>query len=233
MLRWGLSFAAACAVALALFVLMLGMVTPKQASEPEAPLRIADYVPFADSRDTPSRSRQPAPERPQPPTPQPPTPAPPQQALAAPSLPTLEVSLPTLDGNISLASAPAPSLAGLSAAPAAPAAAPAAAAGGEAGPSGPPAQDSEVVPLNQVIPEYPRHALQRGIEGHVKLLFTITRDGRVENIRIAEAKPRNVFEREARRAAARWRFAPRTENGLAVEREAVKTLYFRLQQGGR
>ena len=59
MLRWGLSFAAACAVALALFVLMLGMVTPKQASEPEAPLRIADYVPFADSRDTPSRSRQP------------------------------------------------------------------------------------------------------------------------------------------------------------------------------
>lgn len=231
MLRWGLSFAAACAVALALFALMLGMVTPRQPSEPEAPLRIADYVPFAERSDTPSRSRQPAPERPQPPTPQPPTPATPQPVAAAPSLPTLEVSLPTLDSNISLASAPAPSLAGLSAAPSAAAAAPAASSA--AGPSGPPAQDSEVVPLNQVIPEYPRHALQRGIEGHVKLLFTITRDGRVENIRIAEAKPRNVFEREARRAAARWRFAPRTENGLATEREAVKTLYFRLQPGGR
>ncbi len=231
MLRWGLSFAAACAVALALFALMLGMVTPRQPSEPEAPLRIADYVPFAERSDTPSRSRQPAPERPQPPTPQPPTPATPQPVAAAPSLPTLEVSLPTLDSNISLASAPAPSLAGLSAAPSAAAAAPAASSA--AGPSGPPAQDSEVVPLNQVIPEYPRHALQRGIEGHVKLLFTITRDGRVENIRIAEARPRNVFEREARRAAARWRFAPRTENGLAVEREAVKTLYFRLQSGGR
>lgn len=231
MLRWGLSFAAACAVALALFALMLGMVTPRQPSEPEAPLRIADYVPFAERSDTPSRSRQPAPERPQPPTPQPPTPATPQPVAAAPSLPTLEVSLPTLDSNISLASVPAPSLAGLSAAPSAAAAAPAASSA--AGPSGPPAQDSEVVPLNQVIPEYPRHALQRGIEGHVKLLFTITRDGRVENIRIAEAKPRNVFEREARRAAARWRFAPRTENGLATEREAVKTLYFRLQPGGR
>lgn len=231
MLRWGLSFAAACAVALALFALMLGMVTPRQPSEPEAPLRIADYVPFAERSDTPSRSRQPAPERPQPPTPQPPTPATPQPVAAAPSLPTLEVSLPTLDSNISLASAPAPSLAGLSAAPSAAAAAPAASSA--AGPSGPPAQDSEVVPLNQVIPEYPRHALQRGIEGHVRLLFTITRDGRVENIRIAEARPRNVFEREARRAAARWRFAPRTENGLATEREAVKTLYFRLQPGGR
>lgn len=231
MLRWGLSFAAACAVALALFALMLGMITPRQPSEPEAPLRIADYVPFAERSDTPSRSRQPAPERPQPPTPQPPTPATPQPVAAAPSLPTLEVSLPTLDSNISLASAPAPSLAGLSAAPSAAAAAPAASSA--AGPSGPPAQDSEVVPLNQVIPEYPRHALQRGIEGHVRLLFTITRDGRVENIRIAEARPRNVFEREARRAAARWRFAPRTENGLATEREAVKTLYFRLQPGGR
>ena len=36
-------------------------------------------------------------------------------------------------------------------------------------------------------------------------------------------------DREARRAAARWRFAPRTENGAPVSREAVKTLHFRLQ----
>jgi protein TonB len=51
----------------------------------------------------------------------------------------------------------------------------------------------------------------------------------VENIRVLEASPRNVFDREARRAAARWRFAPRTENGAPVSREAVKTLHFRLQ----
>lgn len=88
------------------------------------------------------------------------------------------------------------------------------------------------MPLNDVSPEYPRHALQRGIEGHVKLAFTINRAGAVENIRVLESSPHNVFEREARRAAVRWRFAPRTENGLAVAREAVKTLYFRLE-GGR
>ena len=51
----------------------------------------------------------------------------------------------------------------------------------------------------------------------------------MENIRVLEASPRNVFDREARRAAARWRFAPRTENGAPVSREAVKTLHFRLQ----
>jgi periplasmic protein TonB len=90
--------------------------------------------------------------------------------------------------------------------------------------------ESEVMPLNDVRPEYPRYALQRGIEGFVKLAFTINRSGNVENIRVLEANPRNVFEREARRAASRWRFAPRTEGGLAVDREAVKTLYFRLER---
>ena len=60
------------------------------------------------------------------------------------------------------------------------------------------------MPLNDVRPEYPRYALQRGIQGHVKLAFTITRAGKVENVRVLEAEPANVFEREARRAAVRW-----------------------------
>ena len=61
------------------------------------------------------------------------------------------------------------------------------------------------------------------------LAFTITPDGRVDNLRVTSAKPKGVFEREARRAAGRWRFAPRRENGQPVAREATKTLYFRLE----
>ncbi|HAQ88697.1 MAG TPA: energy transducer TonB, partial [Pseudomonas sp.] len=119
-------------------------------------------------------------------------------------------------------------LAGLTAAsaPAAPPAPAAPSADETAGQSGP---EQEVMPLNDVRPEYPYRARQRGIEGHIKLAFTITAAGKVENIRVLEASPSNVFDREARRAAARWRFAPRTENGSAVSREAVKTLHFRLQ----
>lgn len=86
-----------------------------------------------------------------------------------------------------------------------------------------------MVPLNDIRPEYPQRALARRIEGHIKLAFTITPKGTVENVRVVEASPPNVFDREARRAAVRWRFAPRTENGLAVAREAVKTLHFRLE----
>lgn len=248
MLRWAGSLLAAFAVALALFVLMMSMVAPRQARQAEEPLRIAEYVAIPSDSPLNSRSRAVAPERPQPPTPEPPSPQPLTLSAAMPSLPSLAIELPDLASDISLAPAPTPSLRGLSAAASAPAPTPAAATAASAttaaasaspaqGDPGPPAaagrEDSEVVPLNNIIPEYPRQARQRGIEGHVRLAFTITREGRVENIRVLEAQPRRVFEREARRAAARWRFAPRSENGLSVAREATKTLYFRLQKGGR
>lgn len=250
MLRWGLSLLAACAVALALFVLMMSMVAPRPPAQAEEPLRVADYVTLPTS-DSPTRERRRAapPAPPQPPTPPPPSVQPAQVPPPAPSLPSLALELPALASDISLAAAPTPSLSGLSAAAApaavpvaaatAPAAAPASAAASSAAaeaPASTPAggqEDSEVVPLNNIVPTYPRQARQRGIEGHVRLAFTITREGGVENIRVLEAQPRHVFEREARRAAARWRFAPRSENGLNVAREATKTLYFRLQKGGR
>lgn len=246
-MRLPLSFAAACLVALALFSLMLGLIAPPGSKVPEDPLTVGHFVRIgATEQSSASASRQPAPDMPQPETPpQPPAPVTPAAAAPAPKLPSLDLEMPTLSSRISVASAPAPSLEGLAAAAAlsaapdaaATAAASAAAAGASgaeagadsAGPLGGP--ESEVRPLNDVRPRYPRVALQRNIEGHVKLAFTITRAGAVENIRVLEASPRNVFEREARSAAARWRFAPRTENGLAVDREAVKTLYFKIQRG--
>lgn len=246
-MRLPLSFAAACLVALALFSLMLGLIAPPGSKVPEDPLTVGHFVRIgATEQSSASASRQPAPDMPQPETPpQPPAPVTPAAAAPAPKLPSLDLEMPTLSSRISVASAPAPSLEGLAAAaapsavpaaaaPAAASAAPAGASGAEAGAdsAGPPGDpESEVRPLNDVRPRYPRMALQRNIEGHVKLAFTINRAGAVENIRVLEASPRNVFEREARSAAARWRFAPRTENGLAVDREAVKTLYFKIQRG--
>lgn len=230
-MRLALSFVAACLVALGLFLLMLGMVNPPRSDVVEEPVAIANFIRM-DGRNeqAATRNRQQAPQPPPPQTPQPPTPPTPQPSVADANVPKLDLELPSLDTGLAVAAAPTPSLAGLTAAPTpAPAAAPAppsevAPAGGQAG--GP---EQEVMPLNDVRPEYPYRARQRGIEGHIKLAFTITPSGEVENIRVLEASPRNVFDREARRAASRWRFAPRTENGAAVSREAVKTLHFRLQ----
>ncbi|MCR4509435.1 energy transducer TonB [Pseudomonas sp. GLN_6] len=227
-MRLPLSFLAACLMALGLFGLMLYMVAPPSSKPSEEPLTVANFVRLdGDSSDTATRTRQQAPQPPQAQTPQTPTPPTPMTATPSANLPALDLPVPSLSTGIAVNSAPTPSLTGLAAGAAAPSAPAPSEAGGQ--PGGP---ESEVMPLNDVSPEYPRYALQRGIEGHVKLAFTINRAGAVENLRVIEASPQNVFEREARRAAVRWRFAPRTEGGLAVAREAVKTLYFRLE-GGR
>lgn len=224
-MRLPLSFAAACVMALALFGLMLYMVAPPSSKPSEEPLTVANFVRLdGDSSDTATRTRQLAPQPPQAQTPQTPTPPTPMTATPSANLPALDLPVPSLSTGIAVNSAPTPSLTGLAAGASAPSAPAPSDAGGQ--PGGP---ESEVMPLNDVSPDYPRYALQRGIEGHVKLAFTINRAGAVENVRVIEASPQNVFEREARRAAVRWRFAPRTEGGLAVAREAVKTLYFRLE----
>ena len=224
-MRLPLSFLAACLMALGLFGLMLYMVAPPSSKPSEEPLTVANFVRLdGDSSDTATRTRQQAPQPPQAQTPQTPTPPPPMAATPSANLPALDLPVPSLSTGVAVNSAPTPSLTGLAAGASAPSAPAPSDAGGQ--PGGP---ESEVMPLNDVSPDYPRYALQRGIEGHVKLAFTINRAGAVENVRVIEASPQNVFEREARRAAVRWRFAPRTEGGLAVAREAVKTLYFRLE----
>lgn len=224
-MRLPLSFVAACVMALALFGLMLYMVAPPSSKPSEEPLTVANFVRLdGDSSDTATRTRQQAPQPPQAQTPQTPTPPTPMTATPSANLPALDLPVPSLSTGIAVNSAPTPSLTGLAAGASAPSAPAPSDAGGQPG-----GAESEVMPLNDVSPEYPRYALQRGIEGHVKLAFTINRAGAVENVRVIEASPQNVFEREARRAAVRWRFAPRTEGGLAVAREAVKTLYFRLE----
>jgi len=229
-MRLPLSFAAACVMALALFGLMLYMVAPPSSQPSDEPLTVANFVRLdGESSDTATRTRQQAPQPPQAPTQQPPTPPTPMTATPNASLPALDLPVPSLSSGIAVNSAPTPNLSGLAAGAAAPSAPAATASDASGNPGGP---ESEVMPLNDISPDYPRYALQRGIQGHVKLAFTINRAGAVENVRVLEAQPQNVFEREARRAAVRWRFAPRTEGGLAVAREAVKTLYFRLE-GGR
>lgn len=248
-MRLPLSFAVACLVTLALFSLMLSLVDLPGGKVPEDPLNVGHFVRIgAVESSRASASRQPAPDLPQAKAlPPPATPLAPVAAAPVSRLPSLDLEIPALSSRIGVASAPAPTLEGLAAAPAAsgPASTSAAAGSaesgsggatggsgsgaGEAGPSA--GAESDVRPLNDVRPRYPQEALQRGIEGHVKLAFTINRAGSVENIRVLEASPPGVFEREARSAAARWRFAPRTENGRAVDREAFKTLYFKIRKG--
>jgi len=85
-----------------------------------------------------------------------------------------------------------------------------------------------VVPLERVPPKYPARAAERHIEGWVKIEFTITRSGTVENAVVVEAEPADVFDDAALKAIEQWIFKEKIVDGVAVEQRAVQTLQFKL-----
>lgn len=92
--------------------------------------------------------------------------------------------------------------------------------------------DGDVQPVVTVEPEWPREALVDGIEGWVRIEFTIREDGSVSNPRVVESEPGRLFDRQAIRAIQRWRFRPRVVDGRPVEREATQVIEFNLDDEG-
>lgn len=84
--------------------------------------------------------------------------------------------------------------------------------------------DTDVVPLVRIPPQYPPRAASRGIEGWVQVQFTITATGAVKDARVVDAEPEGVFDEAALGAIARWRYNPKVEDGVAVERVGVQTV---------
>jgi len=87
-----------------------------------------------------------------------------------------------------------------------------------------------VVPLERVPPKYPARAASRHIEGWVKIEFTITTSGEVENAVVVESEPPEIFDDAALKAINQWTFKEKTVDGVAVEQRAVQTLQFKLTQ---
>jgi protein TonB len=91
--------------------------------------------------------------------------------------------------------------------------------------------DRDVIPLVRIAPDYPPRALSRGLEGWVQVQFTITPTGQVKDPVVVNADPKNIFDDAALKAIARWRYNPKVEGGVAVERVGVQTIIrFQLEQ---
>ena len=86
------------------------------------------------------------------------------------------------------------------------------------------------VPVYREAPRYPRQAMARRQEGWVELAFEVDAEGKVlaDTIRVLDAEPKHLFERAARRAIARWRFAA-YELGTGNNRQLRQRLEFRLE----
>jgi protein TonB len=82
--------------------------------------------------------------------------------------------------------------------------------------------DRDTMPLVRINPDYPPRAQNRGIEGWVLVEFTITAAGTVRDPRVIDASPKGYFEEAALKAIARWRYNPKVQEGVAVERVGVR-----------
>jgi protein TonB len=90
--------------------------------------------------------------------------------------------------------------------------------------------EGDIIPVVVIRPMYPREAAISGIQGWVRVEFTITEVGTVKDPRVIDAKPPRVFNREAIRAILKWKFKPRVVDGIAVERRATQVIDFTLDE---
>ncbi len=78
------------------------------------------------------------------------------------------------------------------------------------------------IPIGEVAPLYPERALQRGIEGHVVVEFTVSKSGSVVDPVVVDSEPLGIFDRSAIDAASKLKFKPPIVDGQNVQREGVK-----------
>lgn len=84
------------------------------------------------------------------------------------------------------------------------------------------ASDGDYLPIVKVQPTYPRRALARGIEGYVIVEFIVSKLGTVVDPRVIESVPPGVFDREALRAALKFKYKPKVINGEPVDVAGVR-----------
>ena len=96
--------------------------------------------------------------------------------------------------------------------------------------AGNPLAEGDVLPIVRIDPQWPREALIEGIEGYVVVEVNIGADGSVKDVHVIQAEPKRMFDRNVIRAVLKWKFKPRIINGVPVERKAIQTLEFTLDE---
>lgn len=85
-------------------------------------------------------------------------------------------------------------------------------------------------PYGNLKPPYPEVARQLGIEGFVRLQVLVGPSGRVEQIKVLDAKGHPSFAEAAKTTAIKWRFAPPHQMGIPVRLWYEQKVEFRLRE---
>jgi TonB family protein len=84
--------------------------------------------------------------------------------------------------------------------------------------------------IERTPPEYPQEAERNGIEGAVDLSFLVSPQGEVHDVAVLHAQPSSIFNRAAIAAVLRWKYRPKTVNGVPVEAHVQLRLTFKLDE---
>jgi protein TonB len=90
--------------------------------------------------------------------------------------------------------------------------------GGGGGGSG---VDRDPVPLIRIDPVYPAQAEKRRQKGWVHVRFTVASTGTVRNCKVVQSTD-SVFEPNALRACAQWKYQPALQAGKPVDRDGLE-----------
>lgn len=77
------------------------------------------------------------------------------------------------------------------------------------------------LPIERVNPRYPSLAAENGIEGWTLVCFTVTADGKTENVVVLDSSHK-IFEKNSVKAAKKYKYVPHKENGKRVPVHDVK-----------
>lgn len=191
MLRLLLAIPVAIAMTVGLFTFMAWMVDNGHNGKPESSETLRFDMVMAEQDEAIQRRQRRVPDQPD--TPEPPPQAQPMasQTHTTVTTPTSTMPITGLDSAITGLAINAPSFGDFTG-------------------------NQQAMPLYRVEPRYPAKAMKRGAEGFVIMTFTIDEQGRPTNIKVSQAKPRRMFEREAMRALKKWKYQPKVVDGKAV-----------------
>jgi len=81
--------------------------------------------------------------------------------------------------------------------------------------------------IKTVSPVFPADAQKRGLTGWVQVSFVVTENGSVDNVRVVDSDPKDVFDFAAMQAVEQWRFEPPMSNGKPVPQVSSVKLAFK------
>ena len=84
-------------------------------------------------------------------------------------------------------------------------------------------------PAQRSAMEYPKKARKMGVTGYVLMNLLVSKEGRVEKVKVLESEPAGVFDEAAISGVKSWEFKPAQYKGEAVKVWAKQKIRFDLQ----